>query len=80
MVYIGGVGNEEDADKIRDYLPIIIAVPSTLFLSCLLLLAPLAASTVSLCEFYFCRLIGKALGTGIPKEREEDKKARGLRE
>jgi hypothetical protein len=51
-----------------------VSVPLTLFLSCLLLLAPLAASTVSLCEFYFCRLIGKALGTGIPKEREEDKR------
>jgi hypothetical protein len=38
---------------------IIITVPLTLFLSCLLLLAPLAASTVSLCAFYFCRLIGK---------------------
>ena len=38
---------------------IIINVPLPLILSCLQLLAPLAASTVSLCEFYACRLIGK---------------------
>ncbi len=35
---------------------IIITVPLTLFPSCLLLLAPLTTSTVSLCSFYFCRL------------------------
>jgi hypothetical protein len=36
---------------------IIITVPLTLFLSCLLLLAPLAASTASLCACFFCRLM-----------------------
>jgi hypothetical protein len=36
---------------------IMIIVPLTLFPSCLLLLAPLAASTVSLSAFYFCRFI-----------------------
>ena len=40
-------------------LLVILTVPLPRFLSCLPLLAPLAASTVSLCEFYFCRLIGQ---------------------
>ncbi len=34
-------------------------VPLTLFPSCLLLMEPLATSTVSLCVLNFCRLIGK---------------------
>jgi hypothetical protein len=38
---------------------IIITVPLTLFLSCLLLLPPLAAFTVSLGEFYFAGSWGK---------------------
>jgi hypothetical protein len=38
---------------------IILTVPLILFLLCRLLLALLAAFTVSLCEFYFCRPIRK---------------------
>ena len=38
---------------------IIITVPLTLFLSYRLLVSPLSASTVCVCAFYFCRLIGK---------------------
>ena len=38
---------------------IIVNRPSSLFLSCLLLLGPLAASTLNVFYFYFCRLIGK---------------------
>jgi hypothetical protein len=36
-----------------------ITVPLTRFLSCVLLLAPLVAFTVSMCAFCFCRLNGK---------------------
>jgi hypothetical protein len=45
--------------KLSDTVPTIIIVPLMLFPLCLLLLVRLDASTVSLCSFYFCRLIGK---------------------
>ena len=38
---------------------IIIIVHLTLFPLCLILLVPTVTSTVSLCSFYICRLIGK---------------------
>ena len=49
--------NEAAADKILQYRADIIIVPLMLFLLCLLLLVRLDASTVSLCAFYFCRLM-----------------------
>ena len=50
------------ADKIREYRADYNNRPLILFLSCLLLIPPLAAFTVftvRLCKFYFCSLIGK---------------------
>jgi hypothetical protein len=38
---------------------LLITVPLILIVLCLLLLPPLAAFTVSVCAFCFCRLIGK---------------------
>ena len=45
--------------KYANTVLIILTVPLILFLLCRLLLALLAAFTVSLCEFDFCRLIGR---------------------
>jgi hypothetical protein len=44
---------------------IIIAVPLTLFPSCVLLLAPLTSSIVSLCAFYFADSSGNRSGTRV---------------